>query len=316
MHVFVSRLLPAEMLQPVTDAGCSVDMFEKDRQCPREELLRRSRRADGLLVQALDIIDEEVFDNAPGLKVVACCSVGYDNIDVDAASARDIVICNAPATDLIETTAEAAVGLLLSVAKRITRLHIGQQTGDLPPYSILEPMGLPIRGRVSGIVGLGRIGGAIARIMKNGFDNDIVYFSRSAKPELERSLGARRRELDGLLAESDFVFVVIPLTTATRNMLNERNLELLRPTAVVVNVARAGVIDDKALIRLLSEDRLFGAGLDVYNAEAEDYHHPNLVLTAHMANGENRAMTATVELAIRNLTAVLGDQAPISAVND
>jgi lactate dehydrogenase-like 2-hydroxyacid dehydrogenase len=176
-------------------------------------------------------------------------------------------------------------------------------------------MGLPIRDQVSGIVGLGRIGSAIACIMKQGFDNEILYASRAEKPELEDSLDARRRALDDLLAESDFVFVVVPLTAGTRNLLNERNLKLLRQHAIVVNVSRAGVIDDRALLRLLAEERLFGAGLDVYDAAARDCDHPNLVLTAHMANGENRAMRAAVELAVGNIAAVLGGRQPMSPVS-
>ena len=316
MKVFVSRLLPPDILQPLIDAGCSIDMYEEDTECPHEEFLRRSRDADALLAQALDVIDEELLDAAPGLKVIACCSVGYDNVDVKAARSRDIVVCNAPAPDLIATTAEAAVALLLSVAKRVTRLHIGQQTGDLPPYSVLQPMGLPIRERVSGIVGPGRIGGAIARIMRNGFGNSILYFSRSGKPGLEDALGAQRRDLDDLLAESDFVFVVVPLTGATRNLLDQRNLQHLKRDAIVVNVARAGVIDDGALSRLLAEDRIFGAGLDVYDAEALRCRHPNLVLTAHMANGESKAMRATVELAVSNITSVLEGEPPISPVDE
>ncbi len=316
MKVFVSRLLPLELLRPIVETGGTVDVYEKDSRCPREELLRRSRDADGLLVQTSDVVDEELLDNAQRLRVVACCSIGYDNVDVAAARSRGIVVCNAPAPDLIETTAEAAVALLASVAKRVTRLHVGQQKGELPPYSILHPMGQPMRRRMSGIVGFGRIGGAIARIMRNGFDNEIVYFSRSRKTELEASLGARPRELNDLLAESDFVFIVVPLTDETRCLLNERNLPLLRHNAIVVNVARSGVIDDDVLIRLLADDRFFGAGLDVYNAEAKQCRHPNLVLTAHMANGEDQAMKATVELAIGNIAAVLRDETAISPVGD
>lgn len=314
MKLFISRLLPVELLRPAVDAGCSIDMYENDSPCPRDEFVRRCLNVDALLVQVTDSIDAEICRVAPHLKVVACCSVGFDNIDVETVESSGAIVCNAPAPDLIATTAEAAVALLLGVAKRVTRLHLAQQSGDLPPYSIMYQMGVPIRDRVSGIVGIGRIGGAIAKIMKRGFGNSILYNGRSARTELEQTLGARRRSLQELLAESDFVFVVVPLVDETRNLLSRQVLKHLRRDSIVVNVSRAGVIDERALTDMLSEGRIFGAGLDVYGAGAEKCRHPNLVLTAHMANGEVRAMSATVELAVRNIVAVLNNEAPLTPV--
>lgn len=314
MRLFVSRLLPVDLLQPAVDAGCSIDMYENDSPCPRDEFVSRCRGVDAILVQVSDSIDAEICRVAPQLKVVACCSIGFDNIDIDAVESSGAIVCNSPAPDLIATTAEAAVALLLGVAKRVTRLHVAQQSGDLPPYSIMHPMGVPIRDSVSGIVGMGRIGGVIANIMKRGFGNSILYYGRSARTELEQSLGARRRSLEELLAESDFVFVVVPLVDETRNLLSRQALQHLRQSSIVVNVSRAGIVDDRALTDMLSEDRIFGAGLDVYGASAEQCRHPNLVLTAHMANGEGRAMRATVELAVRNIVAVLKNEAPLTPV--
>jgi len=313
-NLFITRFLPRGLLQPATDANYTVDMYEEDSQCPRDVLLSRSREADALLVQGTDVIDAQLLDLATRLKVIACCSVGYDNVDIEAAKSRGIIVCNAPSKDLIATTAESAVALLLSVAKRITRLHVGQLEGKLPPFSISQTMGLPIRDRTCGIIGMGRIGGAIARIMKCGFGNSILYFNRSAKTELEHALGAQRRALDELVTESDFVFVVLPLTDSTRNLLNRRNLGFLKRDAIVINIARSGVIDDDALVRLLTEDRIFGAGLDVYGDALEKCDHPNLVLTAHMANAEKQAAEATVEMAISNIVAVLSNGPPISPV--
>ena len=316
MKVFVSRLVPQKALQPLLDAGCAVDMYERDAQCPHEELLRRCREADALIVQGLDRIDQEVLDSASNVKVITCCSIGYDNVDLAAARSRGVVVCNAPAAELVATTAEAAVALLLSVAKRITRLHVAQHAKRLPRYSFIEPSGLPVRKRVSGIIGAGRIGVAIARIMRRGFDNSIVYFGRSAKPDFEQEPGARRLELDELLSESDFVFVVVPLTDGTRNLLHGGNLKRLRRHAIIVNIARAGVVNDAALVQLLSEERIFGAGLDVYTADAAKCDHPNLVLTGHLANGEHQAMQSILELAVSNVVAILNNEPPISPVRD
>lgn len=291
-------------------------MYEHDARCPREELLRRIRDADALLVQATDQIDQEVFERAPRLKVVTCCSLGYDNIDLNVAKSHNVIICNSPSADLIATTAEAAIALLLSVAKRITRLHCCQQKNELPAYSFVEPMGVPVRGRICGIIGFGRVGSAIARIMHGGFDNSILYCSRSPKPELEQSLGAGRRTLDALLAESDFVFIALPLTNETRNLISSQNLRHLGRNAIVVNVARAGILDDQSLLRLLAENRIFGAGLDVYESIAAESEYPNLVLTAHMANGETQAIQSILDLAVSNIVNVLNDKPPISQVTD
>lgn len=301
-------------MQPILDAGWSVDMYERDSACPKDELLSRCQNADAVIAQGTDSIDAEVFENSKSLKVIACCSIGYDNVDLEAAESHGVIVCNAPAHDLIATTAEAAVALLLGVAKRVTRLHIGQQNRALPAYSFVEPMGLPVRDRVSGIIGLGRIGAGIARIMNRGFDNSIRYYNRSKKLGLEQTVGARRLELDELLSASDFVFVALPLTGDTRNLITAQHLENLKPDAIVVNIARAGIIDDTALVKLLSRDRIFGAGLDVYESDAAKCDHPNLVLTAHMANGETRACQAVVKIAVENIVAVLNGEQPASPV--
>ena len=314
MKIFASRLLPADSVAPMIELGWAVDMYEHDRRCPRDEFLERSKDCDALLAQATDLIDKQVLDSARQLRVVSCCSIGYDHVDIRTAADRGVVVCNAPTADLIGTTAEAAVGLLLAVAKRIPRLHVQQGDGRLPPYSFVEPMGLPVRDRVSGIVGLGNIGSEIARIMKFGFGNSIKYFNRSTKLEQERSLGAEKCSLDKLLSTSDFVFVAIPRNEGTENLLGSSNLQHLKRDAVLVNVARAGIIDDQALIGMLANNRIFGAGLDVYDPTVAACTHPNLVLTAHMANGETWASRTVVNRAVSNIVAVLNDEEPISAV--
>jgi lactate dehydrogenase-like 2-hydroxyacid dehydrogenase len=306
--------MPPDLLQPLRKSGWLVDMYEHDSRCPREELLKQISDADALLVQATDRIDREVFESARKLKVIACCSLGYDNIDLKQAKLRYVIVCNSPSPDLIATTAEAAVALLLSVAKRITYLHNSQQKNELPAYSFVQPMGVPIRDQVSGIIGFGRIGSAIAHIMKRGFENSILYCNRSAKPELEQLLGARHRTLDALLAESDFVFIAVPLTKETRNLISALDLRHLKPNAIVVNVARAGILDDEALLKILAENRIFGAGLDVYDSIVTTSDCANLVMTGHMANGETRASQAILNLAVSNIVAVLSNKPPISPV--
>jgi lactate dehydrogenase-like 2-hydroxyacid dehydrogenase len=315
MNIFASRPVPPDLLETFSDHGWCVNVRGIDSRCPIDEMRGYAENADALLLSGTDVVDRSVLEIVKNLKVIACCSVGFDNVDIDEASSRGIVVCNAPSPELIAATAESATALLLSVAKRITRLH-NCHGKNLPPYSIATQMGLPVRRRVSGIVGAGRIGSAIARIMHQAFDNRILYFARSEKPDLEKTVGAERREINVLLAESDFVFVAVPLTDATKHLLSEQRLQQIKQDAIIVNVARAGVIDDAALVQQLANGRLFGAGLDVYERAATTSDHPNLVLTSHMANGENVSLRATVELAIANIVAVLSGARPLTPVTD
>lgn len=314
MKIVVSRPQPDELLGELTNRGWQVQMREKDSRCTPEELCELVVDADALLLSGTDIVDRTVVMNATRLKVVACCSVGFDNVDVDAAADRGVIVCNAPTPEIIDSTAEAAVALLLAVAKRVARLH-RDRGGQLPPYSLATQMGVPLRRRLCGIVGAGRIGTAIAKIMHRGFANSICYFSRSASPDLERATQAARcPTLAELAAECDFVFVAVPLTPATHHLLSSEVLRQMRQDAILVNVSRAGTVDDEALVALLESGRLFGAGLDVYETAAAASRHPNLVLTSHMANGENVALRAAVQLAVDNIVAVLSGEAPVSAV--
>lgn len=315
MNIFVSRLMPPDLLRPLTGAGHTVDVYDKDEACPRDVLVVRSRSADALIVHGLDVVDAELLAVASRLKVVATCSIGHDNIDTECARSRAIVVCNSPTTELVAATAEAAVGLLLDVAKRLTRLHTEQQRGVFSPYSVFEPMGRPVSGAVTGIIGLGQIGSAVARIMKDGFNNSVLYVGRRSKPDLEKLLGAQRRELDDLLAESDFVFVVVPLTEDTRELLHAGNVSRFKRNSILVNISRAGVIDEAALLTQLSSGHIFGAGLDVYYDETARFEHPNLVLTAHRANGEVRAIRATIALAVSNVAAVLAGEKPMTPLS-
>lgn len=315
MNIVVSRAQPADALEHLTNRGWNVRMRKKDSRCAPEELRALALDADALLLSGTDIADRSVIETAERLKVIACCSVGYDNVDVDFASKRGIVVCNAPATQLIDSTAEAAVALLLSVAKRVSRLH-GQRGASLPPYSLAVQMGVPVRQRKCGIVGAGRIGSAIATIMHRGFANSIYYFSRSANADLEHATQATRCATPAALVSTcDFVFVAVPLTSATRHLLSRQVLQAVKQDAIVVNVSRAGTIDDAALVEMLDSGRLFGAGLDVYEAAARESTHPHLILTSHMANGENVALRATLELAVSNIVAVLCDDEPPTRVN-
>lgn len=314
VKIVATRNMPSTAMQPLIDRGWTVDMPEAGARYLRPELLRRSVDADALLAQGTDRIDRALIERAAQLKIISCCSIGYDNIDVQAAHEKGVVVCNAPATELVEATVEAAVALLLSVAKRITRLHIANRQNALPPYSFDQPMGISVRNRTSGIVGAGRIGGGIARIMHHGFDNAILYYARSAKPRLEAGFAAERCDLQNIFKRSDFVFIVVPLTATTKRLIGRSELRYLQHNSIIINVSRAGIVDDAVLTELLSQNHFFGAGLDVYEPVAADCDHANLLLTGHMANGDAEAMQAVAALAVDNVMTLLTGTKPLTSV--
>jgi glyoxylate reductase len=273
-----------------------------------EELHRLIAGADGILSHLIDPVDGAFFDAAgPQLRVVSNFAVGYDNIDVPAAAARGVRIGNTPGV-LTEAVAELAVGLVLAASRRIVEGDRFVRSHGYVGWSADPAAALELRGRTIGIVGPGRIGSAVARIARDGFGMDVVYHGRSEKPEL----GARRLALDELLAEAHVVLVTVPLSAETRHLIGARELGLVRPGAVLVNVSRGPVVDEHALVEALRDGPLGAAGLDVYEFEP----HPvaglleldNVVMTPHVASATGETRAAMSRLAAENVLAVLAGE--------
>jgi len=313
--VLVTREIPEAGLRLLEGFDVSV-LFERPPE--RDELLEAVRGANGVLSTATEKMDGEVMDAAGrGLEVIANMAVGYDNIDVQAASERGIVVTNTPGV-LDETTADVAFLLVLAAARRLGEGERLLRAGEWEWWGPKQLRGFDVWGKRLGIVGLGRIGQAVAR-RGRGFGMEILYHNRSRKEEAEEELGARYLELDELLRESDFVSIHTPLTDETRHLIGERELGLMQETAVLVNTSRGPVVDEGSLADALEDKRIFAAGLDVY--EEEPKVHPrlleleNVVLAPHIGSATIETRDRMATLAAENLAAVLRGQEPKSPVS-
>jgi glyoxylate reductase len=306
--VLVTREIPEAGLRLLEAFDVTV-LYERPPE--RGELLEAVRGANGILSTATEKIDGEVMDAAgDGLAVVANMAVGYDNIDVKAARQRGVVVTNTPGV-LDETTADVAFMLMLAAARRLGEGERLLRAGKWEYWGPKQLRGLDVWGKRLGIVGMGRIGQAVARRAK-GFGMEILYYNRSRKVDAEKELEARYLELDELLSESDFVSIHTPLTDETRHFIAAEELEKMKPGAVLVNTSRGPVVDEGALADALKDGRIFAAGLDVY--EEEPKVHPklleleNVVLAPHLGSASIETRDKMATLAAENVRAVLSGE--------
>jgi glyoxylate reductase len=303
----------------LAEAGCEVVVYPEG-QPPTEDGIRQALEAGGcrgILSQVMDPIRETVLA-APGLAIVANVAVGYDNIDVPAATRHGVMATHTPGV-LTDTTADFAFALMMAAARRVAEGDRYLRAGRFHGWAIDMLLGQDVWGATLGLIGVGRIGSAVARRAR-GFDMRVLYTDAVAlSPELERELGATRVELDELLRESDFVSLHVPLTPETHHLVGAPELARMKPTAVLVNTSRGPVLDEAALAEAVRERRIFGAGLDVYEREPEV--HPDLaglegvVLAPHIASGSVRTRSEMSVLAVRNLLTGLRGGRPPNLLN-
>ena len=312
--ILVTREIPEAGLRLLDDFDVTV---LHERPPTRDELLEALSGASGVLATATEKMDGEAMDAAgDGLRVIANMAVGYDNIDVGAATERGVIVTNTPGV-LDETTADVAFMLVLAAARRLGEGERLLRAGKWEWWGPKQLRGLDVWGKTLGIVGMGRIGRAVARRGK-GFGMEILYHNRSRNEEAEEELGARYVGLEDLLRESDFVSIHTPLTDETRHLIGERELDLMAETAVLVNTSRGPVVDEAALAQALREGRIFAAGLDVYEGEPEV--HPglleleNVVLAPHIGSATVETRDRMATLAAENLAAVLRGEQPKTPV--
>jgi glyoxylate reductase len=312
--VLVTREIPEAGLRPLEE----FDMTMLSEFPPeRDELLEAARGAAGILSTLTETIDTEVMDAAgDGLKVVANMAAGYDNVDVETADERGIVVTNTPGV-LDETTADTAFMLLLAAARRLGEGERIVRAGEWEAWGPKMLTGPDVWGKKLGIIGMGRIGRAVARRAR-GFDMEILYTSRSRREEAERGFGARHLELDELLQESDFVTIHAPLTEETIHLVGAEELKKMKPEAVLVNTSRGPLVDEGALADALEKERIFAAGLDVY--EEEPKVHPklleleNVVLAPHIGSASVETRDRMAKTAGEDLRAVLKGEQPKNPV--
>jgi glyoxylate reductase len=316
-RVFVTRRIPEEGLQLVRErAEC--DLWDSDQPPPRGALLAGAREADGLLCLLTDQIDAELLDASPRLRVVANMAVGYDNIDVAAATARRIPVTNTPGV-LTETTADLAWALLMAAARRTVEADRFTRAGRWQTWEPMLLLGQDVHHATLGIVGLGRIGAEVAKRAR-GFDMRILYSARSRHPEQERELGVEYVPLDELLRRSDFISIHTPLTEETRGLIGERELALMMPTAILINTARGPIVDQRALTAALQARRIGGAGLDVFEEEPISPDDPllaldNVVVLPHIGSASTATRGKMARMAAENCLAVLEGRRPANPVN-
>jgi len=306
-----------DLARSILEARCDVQYWEKEGKIPSGELLARVRDKDGLVCLLTEQVDKALLDAAPGLRIVANVAVGYDNIDVGECTNRGVVATNTPGV-LDETTADFAWSLMMAAARRLIEGDQLVRTGQWKGWALDQLCGADIWGKVLGIVGLGRIGRAVAR-RAAGFKMQVLYTDRSRAPEsLERELAAEYREFDALLADSDFVSLHVPLTGETRGLISTAQFARMKPTAFLINTARGPIVDEAALVGALERGKIAGAALDVY--EQEPFIHPglrrpNVVLAPHLASASLETRTKMACMAAENVVARFSGRPPANALN-
>jgi glyoxylate reductase len=313
--VLVTREVPASGLRVLESFDVTV---LHERPPERDELLDAVRDASGILSTATEKVDGEVMDAAgESLKVVANMAVGYDNVDVEEAAERGVLVTNTPGV-LDETTADVAFMLLLAAARRLGEGERLLRAGRWEWWGPKQLLGQDVWGKKLGIIGFGRIGQSVARRAK-GFGMEILYHNRSRNPEVEKELDARYLELDELLETADFISIHTPLTGETRHLIGAEEFEKMKPEAILVNTSRGPVVDEAALADALENRRIFAAGLDVYEAEPDV--HPklldleNAVLAPHIGSASVQTRDRMAVLAAENIVAVLSGEEPKTPVN-
>ena len=311
-HVFVSRKFAAAGLDRIV-AACDADIWEGDLPPARDVMLQRVQGCHGLLTMLSDTIDAELMDAAGAqLRVVSNYAVGFNNIDLQAAADRSIVVGNTPDV-LTDATADMAFALLMAAARRIIEGHEAVRNGAWMTWEPLGHIGQDLAGKTVGVVGLGRIGYAFAQRCHGGWGMQVLYHDHFQNERAEETLAARQVDFDTLLAESDFVSVHVDLNPSTRGMFDSAAFEKMKPTAIFVNTARGEIHNQEDLFNALSEGAIFAAGLDVTTPEPIPADDPlltlsNCVIAPHIASATVSSRNAMAEIAADNLLAGLEGQ--------
>jgi len=316
MKVFVTRKIPKPGLD-LLQKKFTITVNSTDRVLTKKEIINGIKDCDGLLCLLTDPIDRDVIYAEPKLKMIASYAVGYDNIDISAATKRGIPVSNTPGV-LTDTTAELAWALLFSVARRIVEGDTFTRKGKFQGWAPLLMLGQDITNKTLGIIGAGRIGTAFA-LKSKGFDMKVIYTDEKKNERLEHKLWAKKVPLSNLLKESDFISIHVPLMKSTHHLIGEKELKMMKKTAILLNTARGPIIDETALIKALKEHWIFGAGLDVYEHEpkisAELKKLDNVILQPHTGSGTVETRTKMALMAAENLIEGLKGNIPPNCIN-
>lgn len=316
--VFVTRTVFKPALE-ILKAKADVKVWPEEKSPPKDAIIKEVENIDGLVCLLTDPIDKDVIDAGKNLKVISQIAVGYDNIDIETATKRGIYVTNTPGV-LTETTADFAWALLMAVARRVVEADKYVRRGDWKTsWGLTMLLGSDIWGKTIGVVGLGRIGSAVAK-RAAAFNIKVLYYDMIRHLELERQLGIKYVEFETLLKLSDFVTLHVPLTPKTYYMIGERELKLMKKTAYLINTSRGPVVDETALHKALKEGWIRGAALDVHQKEPIDPNDPllkldNVILTPHIASASAETRTKMAVMAVENLVSALEGKIPPNLVN-
>ncbi|HNU97114.1 MAG TPA: D-glycerate dehydrogenase [Candidatus Syntrophosphaera thermopropionivorans] len=313
--LFITRYIPEEAIKRLEEVF-EVEIFPENRAITHEELKEKVKDIDALICLLTDNIDHEIIEAASNLKCISVYAVGYNNIDVETATKHGIVICNTPGV-LTETTADLAWALIMSCARRIVEADCFVREGKFQGWEPMLMLGNDIFGKTLGIIGMGRIGRAVAN-RALGFDMKVIYYDPQVDPE---SLPSDYVSVDltTLCQNSDFISIHTPLTPETRHLIGEKEFNLMKPTAILINTARGPIIDEQTLISALKEHKIAGAGLDVYENEPvipeELIKLSNVILLPHIGSASYETRTKMALLAAENAIAVIEGKNPPARVN-
>jgi glyoxylate reductase len=316
-NVYVTRMIPKAGIDLLSLHCGRVDVNPDDRTLSKGELAEAVRGRDGLICLITDTLDREVLEKFRGVKIISNFGAGFNHIDLEAATRMGIRVTNTPGV-LTDATADLTWALIFAAARRIVEADRFTRTGRFKEWHPMLFLGGDITGRTLGIVGAGRIGSAVAR-KSRGFEMTLLYSDSRPNPDLESSTGARFAALDDLLRESDFVSIHVPLTSATRRLIGDRELSLMKKTAFLINTSRGPVVDEAALVRALKSGLIAGAGLDVYENEprlaAGLAGMENVVLLPHLGSATVETRTRMSVMAAENLLQGLRGVTPAHLVN-
>lgn len=316
--IYITRKIP-ELIYDKLVRHVDVQMWEEeDTPVPREVLIKEIQQVDGLFCTITETIDEEIISHAENLKIISNMAVGYNHINVEFANQKGIIVTNTPGV-LTETTADLTFALLMATARRVVEASDYLRNGEWKTWSPMQLIGKDIYGATIGIIGMGRIGQALARRAK-GFGMKILYYNRSRKMDVEQELGMEYCDLDSLLEASDYVSILIPYSPEVHYLIGDRELKRMKKSAILINTARGGIVDEQALYRALKNGEIWAAGLDVFEKEPVDMDSPlltlpNIVTLPHIGSASEATRIRMADMAAENLIQVLQGGMPLTPVN-
>ncbi|AVR01137.1 D-glycerate dehydrogenase [Oceanobacillus iheyensis] len=315
--LYITRKVPEKILEPFQqDFTISMWKYEEE-PVPREVLLKEISDAQGVLCMLSETMDQEVFNTGSSLQVVANLAVGYDNIDLHAAREAGVIVTNTPGV-LTESTADLAFSLLLATARRIVEANQYIKEDKWKQWSPYLLAGMDVHNKTIGIVGMGRIGEAIAR-RAQGFGMEILYHNRSRKVEAEKRVGATYVDFATLLNKADFVISVVPATPETNQLFNKEVFQKMKRSAIFINISRGSVVNENALVNALGTGEISAAGLDVFAEEPIRSDHPllnrtNVVCLPHIGSASTETRSSMLQLCLENISGVIHGTGPITEV--